>query len=189
MTDSGFAHAIAAQRAPRSEHIELLRKRAAALATDTADRKTHGDTVAITFTLSGERYALDARVVREVVPLRNLTPLPTAAAPLFGVSHWRGIALTILDIRETLGLRTGGVTDLGRVLVIDSGSMPFGIIVDAVNDLATVARGELQALPDATGNELRAVAGVHGDGTLVLDEDFLLAWASLGDQTNRQSGG
>jgi purine-binding chemotaxis protein CheW len=176
-----------ARRLPDPEHLDLLAKRAQALGTENAGGDDEAGEIALAFTLSGERYALAARVIQEVVALRNLTPLPVAAAPLFGITHWRGVALTILDIRDHLNLPTGGVTDLGRVIVLDAGREPFGIVVDAVHDVVSIVRRELQRLPHAAEEETRAVVGATPDGILLLDEEYLLGWVMLGDRMNRQT--
>jgi chemotaxis signal transduction protein len=93
--------------------------------------------------LSGERYAhCVASCGGQVAVLLELTPLPGASAPLFGITHWRGDVLTLLDLRAALGAHAGGVTDLSRIIVAGRADRRFGMVVDAVVEMAEVEPGK-----------------------------------------------
>jgi purine-binding chemotaxis protein CheW len=164
----------AAARAPARDDIDVLRERAAALAR--VPRMARSTTLmpTVVFQLSDELYAIDARVVLQVIALRDLTPLPGARAPLFGVTHWRGDVLTILDLRDLLGVRQRGVTDLSRVVVVDGGRAPFGILADAARDFIDIDVSSLSGLPDEDRARRELVRGITHDAVLVLDTDGLL---------------
>src|SRR5688572_9662286 len=54
--------------------------------------------------LGTDRYALDARVVAEVLPLVTLKQLPRAPAGVAGVFDYRGAPVPVIDLCElTLG--------------------------------------------------------------------------------------
>lgn len=162
-------------RTPAAEHVPVLRARAAALArVPTAERMSVA-TASVLFLLGGEVYALAAAVVREVIVLRDLTPLPGARAPLFGVTHWRGDVLTILDLRNELGVRPRGVTDLSRVVVVDGGMMSFGILADGAREFTDIAEDSVRPLPSEEMAQRELVRGITDDAVLVIDADALLS--------------
>lgn len=161
----------ARERAPREEHRALLRQRAAALARVPRDEQPRDTFPAIVFSLGGEQWAVAAASVLQVFVLRELTPLPGASAPLFGVTQWRGDVLVLLDLREELGIRAPGLTDLGRVIVVEGRDHPFGIIADATSDMIEI---DTAGIRPVSGSTRRLVRGMLDTGIVVLDTDALL---------------
>lgn len=178
---------LGAVRAAAQEHVETLRARAAALARPERERAQTG-TPSVTFTLAGERYAIDARRVLQVTPLKSFTPLPNSAAPLFGLTYWRGEIVTIVDLRGPLGLSSAGVTDLSRLVVIDNGREPFAFLADAAGEVAQVDGPALRALPaEETGRRV-LVVGITDDGLLVIDPEELLRLVNPGPSEPKTRG-
>lgn len=85
----------------------------------------------LAFEAGGERLAIEAAKVREVVDAPRLTRLPHAPPGLIGVANIRGSALPILST-ATLRGRAAGVGR--RVLVLDH-DPAFGLLVDSVDSL------------------------------------------------------
>lgn len=169
---------LSAARAPRSEHMELLRRRAQALARPSAAAQglERDDAFqAIVFVLGDERYAVDTRCVLRVEVLHDLTPLPGAGAPLHGLTQWRGDVLTLLDLRAALGARLRGITDLGRMIVVEGPDRPFGVLVERLLDIRKLDGAQLQALPREDFQARSLLRGVTDDHVLVIDHDVLIA--------------
>src|SRR5690606_38876046 len=141
---------------------------------------------AVVFRLADEYYALDARVVLEVHVLRDLTPLAGARAPLFGVTHWRGGVLTILDLRDQLGVRSGGLSDLSRVIGVDGGRHAFGILADAASDIIEVDEQLIRTVGEDV--ERRLVRGLTPEAIMVMDTDAILAAGREATQRDDHSG-
>lgn len=157
---------------PDAAHVETLRRRAAELARVPHPARRTELIDALVFSLGGQHFAVDAAAVLQVAVLREFTPLPGAAVPLFGVTHWRGTVLTILDLRAALGVRAVGVTDLGRVIVLDGADRTFGVLADAVHEITEVDLQQVRALPDERSTTL--LRGITDDGVLLIDGDTLL---------------
>jgi purine-binding chemotaxis protein CheW len=164
--------AVNERRAPAPVHRGLLRERAARLA-----RVPHaGDAtdafLALRFRLGGEIFVIEATHVMQVGVLRELAPLPGASAPLFGVTHWRGSVITVLDLRARLGVVTTGLTDLGRLVILDGESAVFAFLADAVLDMVRISARDVQPLH---GGESRSslLRGMTADGALVIDDAAL----------------
>lgn len=163
-----------AARAPRPEHHRLLKRRAAALARVPPGEGGENVLPMVMFTLGDETYALDARVVLQVVVLRELTPLPSAPAPLFGVTQWRGDVLTILDLRAALGVNVRGVTDLARVVVVNGHDRVFGILADAAREVMDIGIEAIRPLRAADAERGSLLDGITDDGVLIIDSTALL---------------
>lgn len=160
-----------AVRAPEEADRDLLRRRAAALARVPLESQRRDVYPAVLFRLGGEAWALAAEVVLQVMVLKDLTPLPGAAAPLYGVTEWRGDVLLLLDLREELGIPVRGLTDLGRVVIIEGRDYAFGILADSTAEMIDVEPAAIRRLP---GTARRLVRGMLDTGTVVLDADALL---------------
>jgi purine-binding chemotaxis protein CheW len=180
--------AIMTERRPATEDTELLRRRAVALARSPVRARTEVMTPSVIFELGGEQYAIDARVVLQIIVLRELTRLPGARPPLFGLTHWRGDVLTILDLRELLGVRPRGVTDLSRVVVVDGTVAPFGILADAAREFVDIADSAIHQLPAEERVRRSLVRGITKDAVLVMDTDSLIGRYGSG-RTNEDPTG
>jgi purine-binding chemotaxis protein CheW len=171
---STLADERAAARAPLPEHRELLRARAARLARVPAPERDVATFEAVVFSVGGESFALAASCVLQVAVLRELTPLPGAPVPLFGVTHWRGDILTVLDLREPLGVSTRGIADMARLLVIGGPERTFGVAVDRVTEMVAVAPTQLRPLPAAAAARASLLLGMTESGVLVVDAAALV---------------
>ena len=186
-----MTEALNAARAAAPEHVDVLRRRAAALARVPTATRSMETTPAVIFELADETYAIDARVVLQVHVLRELTPFAGARPPLFGITHWRGTVLTILDLREQLGVRLRGVTDLSRVIVIDGGRNEFGILADAARDFVDLEETVIRPLPADEAAARPLLRGITDDAVLVMDTDAVLkaGRAASKRDDNRDRGG
>jgi purine-binding chemotaxis protein CheW len=165
--------------------LELLRRRAVALARRPVREAAGTSVQVILFELGDEEFAIEASCVLQVAVLRELTPLPGAAAPLFGVTHWRGEVLTILDLREALGVHARGVTDLGRIIVVDGPDRLFGVLADKVSEMMEIDTQRIMALPAEDAARASLLRGVTEEGVLVVDTPALLQ--RFGTTTRRGS--
>jgi len=131
--------------------------------------------LAVTFVLAGERYALEARYVREVLRLGERTPLPGAPEFVVGVLNLRGEVLAVFDLRPLLGLGAAAPEEGGRVLVLGVDRPEFGLLADAAEEVLTLAERDLFEPPDSvTGPGRQYLRGVTQEALVVLDGAVLL---------------
>jgi purine-binding chemotaxis protein CheW len=172
-----MTESLSSARGAAAGDIAVLRSRAAALARVPKAERSTDTRPAVVFQLADEQYALEARVVLEVHVLRELTPFAGARPPLFGITHWRGSVLTILDLREELGVSTRGVTDLSRVIVVDGGRAPFGILADAARDVVDLDEASIRPLPPDETAARPLLRGITDDAVLIMNTDAVLTAA------------
>jgi len=154
----------------------ILNERAKVLAR-TGGEAQDADTLEIVeFVLGYERYAVETSFVREIHSLMNLTSLPCTPAFVLGVVNLRGEIISVIDIKVFFDLPEQGLTDLNKVIVLQSENMRFGILADAVQGVRRVPVAEIQtSLPTLTGIRERYLMGVTSERMIVLDADKLLA--------------
>lgn len=152
----------------------ILEERARALARSETPPAWGATIEVVTFALDRERYALEMRYLQAVARLQALSPIPGAAEPIFGVSSWRGELLTIMDLRQLLGVPGAGLNDMSRVLVLGEGRAAFGLLADAVDELRTLPLSAIRHPPEGVAVRREYLRGITGDALLVLDAVELL---------------
>ena len=70
------------------------------------------------FRLGEEIYAVPSIAVREVYPLKGLTPLPCTPAFVLGVINVRGHILPVIDLTSLLGLARQQVSEQSTVILM-----------------------------------------------------------------------
>lgn len=96
----------ASPSAALSDSAQILRDRAHLLARPPEQAATADTQLEVLeFRLAQERYAVETRHVREVCPLKDLTPLPCTPPFVLGVVNVRGCILPVLDLKIFLSYR------------------------------------------------------------------------------------
>ena len=164
--------------APDAEEAKrILKARARALAREPAKDEADDDYIEVVeFMLAYEQYAVETRHVREIHPLEHLTPLPCTPAFVLGIVNVRGEILSVIDLRKFFDLPEKGLTDLNKVIVLESENMLFGVLADAVIGARRVRVADIQpSLPTLTGVREAYLMGVTAERTVILDAEKLLA--------------
>ena len=123
-----------------------------------------------------ERHALENRHVREVYPLKNLTPVPCTPSFVLGIVNVRGRITPVIDIKKFFDLPDQGLTDLHRIILVRGDGIELGLLADVIVGVRTLPVDRLQAsLPTLTGIRADYLKGVTADRLVVLDLDRILA--------------
>jgi purine-binding chemotaxis protein CheW len=154
----------------------LLESRARQLAIPLAEDGRPGEVLEVAvFALAREHYAIETRVLREIVRFADYTPVPGAADFLVGVTNLRGEILPVVDLRRFFGLPDRGLTDQSRVLVLGLERRELGVLADEAHELCTV-RADAIFPPSATAPSggRPYIRGFTADAVVVLDGEKLL---------------
>jgi purine-binding chemotaxis protein CheW len=154
----------------------VLEERARALARVPPQAPDASEVVpVVTFTLAGERYAVEARCVREVTRVGERTPVPGAPDFLVGVVNLRGEILAVFDLRKFFGLAPGAVTEQSRILVLGGDRAEFGVLADEAHEVGTLRTADVLEPPASVAGVSREyLRGVTAEALAVLDGDVLL---------------
>ncbi|HUW36329.1 MAG TPA: chemotaxis protein CheW [Rhodocyclaceae bacterium] len=154
----------------------ILRQRARVLAREPARAESADAPEWVEFLLAQEKYALESRHVREVHVLEDLTPLPCTPDFVLGIVNLRGEILSVIDLKKFFGLPEKGLTDLNKIIVLESANMRFGVLADAILGVRRIPSAEIQpSLPTLTGIREKYLKGVSRERTVLLDAGKLLA--------------
>ncbi|MBI2998359.1 MAG: chemotaxis protein CheW, partial [Deltaproteobacteria bacterium] len=106
----------------------------------------------VEFFLASEKYGVESSYVREIYPLKELTPVPCTPSFVLGIINVRGQILSVIDIKKFFDLPEKGLTDLNKVLILRNDRMEFGILADAVLSVNRASINDIQpGLPTLTG--------------------------------------
>lgn len=103
------------------------------------------------FSLDGVRYAVDARSVREIIWLPELTPDAEAPPHIAGVVNIRGRIEPVMDLGLRLGLPARRCRTSDCVVMLQEGGMSTGLIVSEVSDVAGIADAAIEPPPHYDG--------------------------------------
>ncbi|HEX6929675.1 MAG TPA: chemotaxis protein CheW [Gammaproteobacteria bacterium] len=160
---------------PPDEIRRILKARARELAKAPGVESDAETIEVVMFQLAYERYAVETRYVREVFRLEELTPLPCTPDFVLGIVNLRGEIVSVVDIKKFFGLPEKGITDLNRIVLLESGGMAFGILADAIDgvrELPVEAMRSSQSMP--AGIQEDYIQGITASGLAVLDARAIL---------------
>jgi purine-binding chemotaxis protein CheW len=107
----------------------------------------------ITFTVGNEEYGVDIMDVREIKGWTQATRLPNSPDYVRGVINLRGTMVPIFDLRARFGGGTTEASGTHVVVIVTVGNRVVGILVDAVSDILTIDRGDIQPVPRMDGGD------------------------------------
>jgi purine-binding chemotaxis protein CheW len=159
------------------ERARILTARAKTLAREQVrEQRLEQSVEVVEFLLAHERYAVDAALVREVFPLREITPLPATPAFVLGIISVRGQIVSIIDLKQFFDLPQSGLTGFNKVIILRDVSMELGLLADAVVGVHRVPLANIQPpLPTLMGIRAEYLRGVTEQRLVMLDAARILA--------------
>lgn len=136
----------------------------------------------LSFSMEDESYCIDILMVKELMGMAPLTPLPRTPDFIRGVINLRGQIIPIVDLRLKFGL---AFREYGRRTSIIVTEIPFcgetilmGLVVDSIQEVVSIPDDKLTHLPyinsRVRAEYIRGVAET-GDGIkIVLDVQKVL---------------
>lgn len=159
------------------ETRKVLKARACRLAQENQEPAMDGEILEVLeFSLGQESYGIETIHIREVCPLKELTPLPCTPTFVLGIISLRGRMVSVIDIKKFFELPERGLTDLNKVIVLHNREMEFGILADAIVGVRSVPLAEIQpSLPTLTGIRREYLKGITSERSVILDGAKLLS--------------
>jgi purine-binding chemotaxis protein CheW len=171
-----------AEREPETrKSAEILKTRAEELAVELAEGETGGNLIEVLeFILASEHYGIETNLIGEVYPMKEYTPVPGAPDFVMGLINIRGRIVSVNDIRRFFDLPIKGLSDLNRVIVVQTSRMELGILADRIVGVRSVQADALQtSLPTLTGIRAEYMRGISLDGLIVLDVEKMVSDTKL----------
>jgi purine-binding chemotaxis protein CheW len=154
-----------------------------------AERQPHAEpdappdtnTQYLRFALGQDMHAVRIDIVREILELVPMTPLPLMPAFVRGVMNLRGAVVPVIDLAARVGLGPATVGRRSCVVLVDAAGtepdakpQPMGVLVDAVHEVFDAGAGDTEPPPRlGTRIPLRFIRSIVRVGDRVATEiDF-----------------
>ena len=125
----------------------------------------------VVFKLGEEEFGVNILQVREIEKLdQGLTRVPKAPHFIEGVINLRGEIIPIVDLRKRFGLTLPALGLDSRVIIVEIGDEPVGMLVDAVVEVLRVPLSAIESTPSIT----KGVNSYYLAGVAKIDERLIV---------------
>jgi purine-binding chemotaxis protein CheW len=114
----------------------------------------------LSFRLGGEEYAVMVDDVKEVLKMRQLTPVPNSPDYILGVTAIRGLILPVVDLAKRLGLPPVGRDDKSRIVVLNLNDGETGVAVERVTGVVKIHPEAIRPAPDTVAGGAEFLKGI-----------------------------
>lgn len=105
----------------------------------------------VVFHVEDVQCGLDILQVQEINRIHGFTAVPRAPSYVRGVVNMRGHIITLVDVRERLGLEPRPVGHAAPAIIVKQGDDLVGLLVDAVDDVLEADPRTVQPPPSNLG--------------------------------------
>jgi chemotaxis protein CheZ len=113
----------------------------------------------IGFHLNAGEYTIPILKVREIVTMPAITRMPQAPDYIEGVTNLRGSVIPIVNLKKLINI--GGNGSKGnKIIVIASGKMTFGILVDGITGVINIDESAVEHPEQFLNGDVEQVEGV-----------------------------
>lgn len=128
--------------------------------------------------LCTQEYGVEIRYVQEIIRLLDITRVPHAPCFIEGVINLRGMIIPVLDLRSLFKKNRREDTEATRIIIINYQGTLFGIIVDAVSEVVTLPKSNIEPPPSVTDGQNTAyfsgVGKIGGRLIIILNIEEIL---------------
>jgi len=156
------------------------RARKLAITEDKTSVNSGKEMILLKFQLLPETYAIEFGFIREVSPLKELTTIPNTPAFIMGVMNLRGEIISVVDPKKIFNLRSSGLTEFNKIVVLSHGELIFGMVTDKILGIEKVGQESVLEAPETLSEKAASfIRGICADGTIVLDGKAMMESKSL----------
>lgn len=140
----------------------------------------------LVFIVKSQEFGVRALQVQEISSVLGTTEVPNAPLYVEGILNLRGRLVSVINFRKKFGFEPKERDEDTRILIVEHGGFPIGILVDSVEEVIKIPDEEVQRLPTSATTAVSAeeeyISGVGVlDSRLVilLDIDKVLTKTEL----------
>jgi len=142
------------------------------------EKVNYDDDRYIEFNLGIERFSIPLLMVKEVIPMPDMTKVPNSPSYYVGIMNLRGQIISVVDLRTKMNIKASEVEQEIAVIIVEIDGIGIGLIVDSVNKVLKVGNSDIVDVPKIS-NQINAkfVSGVfkiNEDLVVLLDVHSLL---------------
>jgi purine-binding chemotaxis protein CheW len=105
----------------------------------------------LSFSLGTEEYAIPLLVVKEVIAMPEITPIPYTPPHFLGIMNLRGQVISVMDLRQKLSIKPTNSAETA-VIICDLNTICIGVVVDSINSVLSPAPSEISEKPEIQSN-------------------------------------
>jgi len=125
----------------------------------------------VSFMLCEMEYGVDILAVHEILRYPEITRLPNSPQFIKGVINLRGNIIPVVDMRKWFGFPPGEVTELTRIIVIETSDRQVGLLVDNVYQVVRISENNVdppKEMIDGISEEFIKGIGRLGDRLIII---------------------
>lgn len=84
------------------------------------------------FMLAGDRYAIEVSKTNEIIPIREIVPVPKAPPFIKGIINLRGKVISVVDLPKLVSHHDYQYDRFTKLLIVNTGNETIGLIVEKV---------------------------------------------------------
>lgn len=132
----------------------------------------------ITVTIGNQLFGLPINRVQDVFMPASITEVPLSPKQIAGVLNLRGRIVTVIDMRERLGLPKNTDSTNAMAVGIESKGESYGLLIDAVGEVLRLPVDDYEQNPANLDKRWAQVSGgvqrLEGQLMVILDVDKIL---------------
>lgn len=113
----------------------------------------------IGFNINSSEYMIPILKVREIISMPSVTAIPHLPPYVKGVTNLRGSVIPIINLRHLLNSR-GNESDGNTIIVITTGKITFGIIVNGITGVINADESDIEPPDNFFNNSSDNIEGV-----------------------------
>jgi purine-binding chemotaxis protein CheW len=135
--------------------------------------------------VGGVTYAIGIDMVREILEVGRMTPLPLTPDFVRGVMNLRGAVVPVIDLKARFGEPPSHIGRRSSVVIVETdhkdqeGPLVVGVLVDGVSEVLEIAQHDIEPVP-VLGTRIprefiHGMAKAKGVILCILDAERILA--------------
>ncbi len=142
----------------------------------------HKERELLCFRLGEEEYAIDLSTIKEIIRVKEITPVPNTSDFVLGITVLRGEIIPVIDLRKRIGLPFMKFTPNTRFIIISFEGAITGLVVDTIPSVKRVPVGSVQSADMVGTIDIRFLAGIStskGGLTVLLKLEEILKQSDM----------
>jgi len=135
------------------------------------------------FRIGQETFGLPIGIVREIVRVPEITPVPNAPIYIEGVINLRGRIIPVVDLRKRFGGDIAELNKKSRVVVVELESRVVGLIVNSASEVLRIPPSDIEPpqniFQEGEINFITGVGKLKGRLVMLLDLSKILEGVEL----------
>ncbi|MBF6058357.1 MULTISPECIES: chemotaxis protein CheW [Thiomicrorhabdus] len=137
----------------------------------------------VLFRLQKEVYGIQVKKIREVLKVGTIRQVPGSDAQVLGVINVRGVIVTVIDARRTLGLAPKPIDQHSRIIIVEiDAEHTLGFLVDFVMEVKDIPEQKFEpmvSVKDTASRYIQGIAHFQDQVIILIDVESLFAASDI----------